>query len=137
VVGVSWYEASAYARWAGKDLPLPEQWWRAALGEGRRVLPWGNEARTAELRANFGDVGTQPVGSYPLGISPFGCYDMAGNVREWLRDGPANAAKHATVGGSWQDPPYMFEPDHLEAFAASYANDSIGFRLTMPAKEQR
>jgi formylglycine-generating enzyme required for sulfatase activity len=134
VVGVSWYEADAYAKWSGKELPSPDQWWRAALGDGGRVFPWGNDARTSELRANFGVQGTQPVGSYLLGVSPFGCYDMAGNVREWLRDGPATAAKHAVVGGSWQDPAYMFEPGHIETFAASYAGDAIGLRLVMATK---
>lgn len=132
VVGVSWYEATAYGRWLGKDLPTREQWWRAALGDSRSVFPWGNDARTAEIRANFGLVGTRPVGSYPLGVSPFGCFDMAGNVREWLREPAADPALRSVVGGSWEDPSYMFEISHTETFEPAFANQAIGFRLVRP-----
>jgi len=132
VVGVSWYEATAYARWLGKELPTREQWWRAALGDTRRAFPWGDDARTAESRANFGLVGTRPVGSYPLGVSPFGCFDMAGNVREWLREPAADSALRSVVGGSWEDPAYMFEASHIETFEPAFANNAIGFRLVRP-----
>jgi len=132
VVGVSWYEATAYARWLGKELPTREQWWRAALGDARGAFPWGNDVKTAEVRANFGLVGTRPVGSYPLGVSPFGCFDMAGNVREWLRDPAPDGALRSVVGGSWEDPAYMFEPSHAEAFDPAFANDAIGIRLVRP-----
>ncbi|MGH9533010.1 MAG: SUMF1/EgtB/PvdO family nonheme iron enzyme, partial [Terriglobales bacterium] len=132
VVGVSWYEASAYAHWAGKELPTAEQWWRAALDNDGRVFPWGDEVKTTELRANFSLVGTRPAGSYPLGVSPFGCHDMAGNARELLRDGSGSAIK-VVVGGSWQDPEYMFEPGHAEQFDPGFASSVIGFRLTRPA----
>jgi len=132
VVGVSWYEATAFGRWLGKELPTREQWWRAALGDTRGAFPWGNDVKTAEIRANFGLVGTRPVGSYPLGVSPFGCFDMAGNVREWLRDPAPVAALRSVVGGSWEDPAYMFEPSHTEAFDPAFANHAIGFRLVRP-----
>jgi hypothetical protein len=132
VVGVSWYEATAYARWLGKELPTREQWWRAALGDARGAFPWGNDVRTAEIRANFGLVGTRPVGSYPLGVSPFGCFDMAGNVREWLREPASDPALRSVVGGSWEDPAYMFELSHTEAFDPAFANQAIGFRLVRP-----
>ena len=132
VVGVSWYEATAFGRWLGKELPTREQWWRAALGDTRGAFPWGNDVKTAEIRANFGLVGTRPVGSYPLGVSPFGCFDMAGNVREWLRDPAPDAALRSVVGGSWEDPAYMFEPSHTEAFDPAFANHAIGFRLVRP-----
>jgi len=137
VVGVSWYEAVAYARWAGKDLPTWNQWWRAALGDRHNVFPWGNDAQTAESRANFGLVGTQPVGSHPLGLSPFWCFDMAGNVREWLRDAVPGIPNKLVVGGSWQDPAYMFEPLHAEKFDPGFGNDAIGFRTVMPVPDKR
>ncbi len=137
VVGVSWYEAMAYARWTGKNLPAWNQWWRAALGDSHGVFPWGNDVKTAELRANFGLIGTRPVGSYPFGVSPFGCFDMAGNVREWLRDPVPGTANRVVVGGSWEDPSYMFEPAHAERFEPGYANEAIGFRLVMPAPGHR
>jgi formylglycine-generating enzyme required for sulfatase activity/tRNA A-37 threonylcarbamoyl transferase component Bud32 len=137
VIGVSWYEAMAYARWAGKDLPTWSQWWRAALGDSRGAFPWGNDVKTGELRANSGLVGTRPIGSYPLGISPFGCSDMAGNVREWLRDPVPGTADKVVVGGSWQDPSYMFEPAHAERFDPGSADEAIGFRLVMPVPARR
>jgi formylglycine-generating enzyme required for sulfatase activity len=128
VVGVSWYEAMAYARWAGKELPGLEQWWRAALGGTDAVFPWGNDVMTTQLRANFGMKGTQAVGSLPLGIGPFGCFEMAGNVREWVGGLESVNGLRAVVGGSWKTPSYMFEASYSESFEAGYARDDIGFR---------
>ena len=133
MVGVSWHEASAYARWAGKELPSLGQWYRAALGAQLSAFPWGNEVKTIDVRANFSVLDTRPVGSYPLGISPFGCFDMAGNVREWLRDMSQAGERRKVVGGSFQDPTYMFEPEHAESFDPLFANETIGFRCAMPA----
>lgn len=128
VIGISWYEALAYARWAGKDLPTEDQFWLAAKGGTERLYPWGDDALTPHLRANFGYEGTAPVASYPLGVSPFGCFDMAGNVREWLRDENLQDGLFAIVGGSWKDPFYMFEPGHKEYFEPDFSGDYIGFR---------
>jgi formylglycine-generating enzyme required for sulfatase activity len=128
VTGISWYEALAYARWAGKELPTWEQWWMAAKGGMERLYPWGDDALTPHLRANFGYVGTAQVESYPLGVSPLGCFDMAGNVREWLRDKRLQKGLYRVVGGSWKDPFYMFEPGHAESFEPDFSGDYIGFR---------
>jgi formylglycine-generating enzyme required for sulfatase activity len=132
VTGVSWYEASAYARWAGKELPAHAQWWRAAMDARSDGFPWGTDAKTAESRANFSQAGTREVGTFPAGVSTFGCYDMAGNVREWLRDAQAGGARYSVTGGSFLDPTYMFEPSHLEWFNPTYANEAMGFRLVAP-----
>jgi serine/threonine protein kinase len=132
VVGISWYEAMAFARWAGKSLPTWDEWWRAALGGMDRIFPWGNDVKSSSWRANFGLKGTQRVESYPLGTSPFGCYDMAGNVREWLLDSRSAAGLRAVMGGSWADASYMFEASHAEFFGPTFASDYIGFRCVKP-----
>ena len=134
VVGVTWYEAAAFARWSGRQLPSLAQWRRAAVGGSANGFPWGADVKGAEARANFDVNGTRPVASYPSGLSPFGCYDMAGNVREWLLMQRGDR-RRAVTGGSWMDPSYMFELSHVEWFDPGYSNEAIGFRLVMDAKE--
>lgn len=132
VTGVSWYEAAAYARWASGTLPTAAQWWRLALADTKQPFPWGGDGATIDQRANFGLAGTTAVGSHPLGISPWGAHDIAGNVREWLLDAPPGSEQHVVVGGAWQDPSYMFEHSHAELFDPGFANDLIGFRIVKP-----
>jgi formylglycine-generating enzyme required for sulfatase activity len=98
------------------------------LGDGTFPFPWGSDGLTVEQRANFGLAGPVTVGSMRLGVSPFGAHDMAGNVREWLAS-VADPRRRTVVGGSWQDPTYMFEPQHAETFDPAYASPAIGFRV--------
>jgi formylglycine-generating enzyme required for sulfatase activity len=135
VTGISWYEAMAFANWAKKDLPTWDQWWIAAIGKTESVFPWGNDVKTTNSRANFRLKGTEPRGSYPLGVSPFGCFDMAGNVREWLKKSQLPNKRHVVVGGSWKDPSYMFEPSHAELFNPEFASQDIGFRCVKSPTE--
>ena len=101
VVGVSYYEAEAYAEWAGKRLPTEQEWEKAARGPEGREYPWGDEFD--KERCNINESGhnrTTRVTLYPNGISPYGCYDMTGNVWEWTTSDYDREAK-VLRGGSW------------------------------------
>jgi dienelactone hydrolase/predicted Ser/Thr protein kinase len=118
VSGVSWYEASAYAVFAGRSLPSFHHWFRAAGAENifSGILPL----------SNFSGEGPSPVGSHQ-GLAPWGNYDMAGNVREWVVN--AAGVRRYTLGGAWSDPTYLFTgPDALDPFDRSPIH---GFRCAL------
>ena len=114
VTGISWYEAAAYAEFAGKNLPTLFHWDFAASKEwSAEIVPF----------SNFDGEGPSPVGSYP-GMSPYGIFDMAGNVREWCWN--ESKDQRLILGGGWNDETYMF--NFANAQSPFDRSETNGFR---------
>jgi eukaryotic-like serine/threonine-protein kinase len=116
VSGVSWYEAAAYAEWAGKSLPTIFHWNRVAFTvASSRIVPLSNLAGTGPVR----------VGS-TRSMNRFGVFDLAGNVREWNWNASDRGQGRFILGGGWNDPDYAFVDTYAQpAFDRSPTN---GFR---------
>jgi serine/threonine protein kinase/formylglycine-generating enzyme required for sulfatase activity/dienelactone hydrolase len=119
VTGVSWYEAAAYAAWAGKSLPTIFHWNRVALF-------W--PSHPIVLESNLNGEGPIPVGASGS-LNRFGAYDLAGNVREWVWNGGEVPGQRFILGGGWNDPDYAFVDSFAQpAFDRSPTN---GFRCIL------
>jgi serine/threonine protein kinase/dienelactone hydrolase len=115
VSGVSWFEASAYAEYAGKSLPVLGQWYKAASPD---------TSEYTVLLSNISSTAMAPVGTNQA-VGIYGTYDMAGNVREWIAN-PVDDGLRFILGGSWKSQPYLYNnPEALSPFDRA---DGNGFR---------
>jgi formylglycine-generating enzyme required for sulfatase activity len=157
VVCVSWQDAVTYTAWLATltgqpwRLPTEAEWEKAARGVDGRLYPWGNQWDKTRANTNDGGPGaTMPVGHYPSGASPYGAYDLAGNVWVWTsslfkpypytpndgRERPDSTGSRVLRGGSWVDPPQLARAACRYASApVSLLGDILGFRLAVTAPD--
>jgi formylglycine-generating enzyme required for sulfatase activity len=152
VVNVSWRDAVAYCAWRSEEsgrlhrLPTEDEWEKAARGSDSRTWPWGNEFDTTKCNTREGGPGsTTPVTQFPEGQSPYGCFDMAGNVWEWTsslykpypyraedgREDPSGEGRRCLRGGAWAYFAIDARSARRDDSSPVNASDYVGFRCVV------
>jgi formylglycine-generating enzyme required for sulfatase activity len=153
VSGILWKEAAAFCLWYGLRLPTEAEWEKAARGPDAFSYPWGNTWDSS--RANTSDAGAGhalPVSSFSGGTSPYGLFNMSGNVQEWVADyfdpayyqtsplhdplGPTLVLDHGLRGGSWASPPDQASTFFRNSSHSVLPNNTVGFRCAADAAPQ-
>ncbi|KUN58795.1 DNA-binding protein [Streptomyces canus] len=128
VVWVTWYDASAYAAWAGKALPTSAQWEKAARGPKGRKYPWGDDPTAAKCNVQDSEIGhTTPVSRYQSGVSPYGVFDMCGNAWEWCST-TTEKGRYELKGSAFTSPFTRSAPSLTNDANATMSDNDTSFR---------